>query len=297
MTPAAIVALVAVGFVVALLARARYARSVVDRSERVKQRGPDGVVAGGESFLLARARAPAVLLIHGAGDTPQTLRYLGDALYAHGFHVSAPLLPGHARTIRDFSRVTADDLTNAVRGAYADVRATHDWVGVIGLSMGGALAVQLAAEHPDLPALGLVAPYLSMPAGVESGARLAWLWGPFFPFVRSSGSVSILDPVERERSLAYGMFTPGALIALRDTMRRALSALPRVVAPTIMIQSRGDNRISVAGAERAFSLLGARDKRLEWITGAAHIITVDYGRERVFSALIAWLQARAPVGA
>src|SRR3569833_1525122 len=103
---------------------------------------------GGEGFTLARENAPAVLLLHGAGDTPQTLRYLGVYLYARGFHVQCPLLPGHGRAVREFARLRADDLTHAALSSYADLRAQCDWVGIIGLSMGGALAVQVAGEYP-----------------------------------------------------------------------------------------------------------------------------------------------------
>src|ERR1041384_2141032 len=79
--------------------------------------GPDGIVIGGGGLTLARDNAPAVLLLHGAGDTPQTLRYLAEFLHRRGFHVAAPLLPGHGRSVGEFRRVTADALTNAARAA------------------------------------------------------------------------------------------------------------------------------------------------------------------------------------
>jgi carboxylesterase len=251
--------------------------------------GPDGVVIGGEGFVLERRGAPAVLLLHGGGDTPQTLRYLAADLYAAGFHVEAPLLPGHGRSLADFMRVTADDLTSAAVAAYHELTATHAWVGLIGLSMGGALAVQVAAREPALPALGLAAPYLEMPLAIDIAARLSWIWGLFVPAVRSGRGISMLDPVERARSLAYGAFTAPALRALRKTVRRAAAALPHVAAPTLVIQSREDNRITVPAAERAFARLGAKEKRIEWVTGAAHIITVDYGHDRVNGALVDWM--------
>jgi esterase/lipase len=56
-----------------------------------------------------------------------------------------------------------------------------------------------------------------------------------------------------------------------------------------MIQSREDNRIAPADAQRAFDRLGAREKKLIWTTGAGHVITVDYGKERVFELLADWL--------
>lgn len=277
-----------------LLWRVRHLRAMEAITRERRRLGPDGIVIGGEGFELSRAGAPALLLLHGGGDTPQSLRYLAEGLHARGFHVFVPLLPGHGRSIRDFKRVTADNLTRAAREHYDRLRATHGWVGVIGLSMGGALAVQLAGDNRTLPALGLLAPYLAMPAKIERAARLSRLWGPFVPVVRSGDGLSVLDPVERDRNLAYGVFTAAALRALYLTMRRAVEQLPNVSAPTLMIQSREDNRISVEDAERAFARLGSRDKRLEWMTGAGHVITVDYGRDTVVAQLAAFMESHVP---
>src|SRR5438477_3802786 len=134
--------------------RWRYMRAVMLSAVRPRALGPDGIVVGGEGFVHERHGAPALLLLHGAGDTPQTLRYLADDLYEHGFHVSAPLLPGHGRSIADFARVNADELIMAARDSYDELRQTHSSLGVVGVSSGGALAVEIASEHPDMPALG-----------------------------------------------------------------------------------------------------------------------------------------------
>jgi len=274
--------------------RARHARAMDAFTMQRRALGSDGVVIGGEGFELPRAGAPAILLLHGGGDTPQTLRYLGAELHARGFHVAAPLLPGHGRTLREFARVSANDLGDAAGSAYARLRQSHEWVAVIGLSMGGALGVQLAAEHPEVPALGLLAPYLAMPRRIAWIARLAPLWGLIVPAVRSGDGRSIHDPVEQDKSLAYGVFTPRALRALRETMRRAVNALPRVAAPTLVIQSREDNRIAADDTARAFARLGATEKELVWVGGAGHIITVDYGRDAVIERVVTFMEAHAP---
>jgi carboxylesterase len=260
--------------------------------------GPDGIIAGAQPFELDAPGGRAVLLVHGGGDTPQTLRYLADALHARGYAVRGPLLPGHGRTLRDFTTVAADAWLDAVRSEYRAMRARYPWVGVIGLSMGGALAVQLAAElDGDLPALGLVAPYLTIPSFVRRAARLAPVWGPMLPYVQSADSGrSIHDPAEEAKSRAYGIFTAAALRALVITADRASALLSRVTAPTLVVQSRDDNRITPAACEQSFRALGAREKRLVWVEGAGHIITVDYGRERVISELADWFDKRWEVG-
>jgi carboxylesterase len=285
----------------AVLAAALWRRSHIRSVERdcLSRRplGPDGIIVGAQGFELDASGGRAVLLVHGGGDTPQTVRYLADLLHAHGYAVRAPLLPGHGRTIRQFADVTADAWLDAVRAEYRAMRARHAWVGVVGVSMGGALAVQLAAElGAELPALGLVAPYLTVPASVRRAARLAPIWGPMVPYVRSTSGRSIHDPVEAAKNLAYGIFTPTALRALVITADRAAALLPRVAAPTLVVQSREDNRIPSQACEESFRALGAREKRLVWVEGAGHIITVDFGRETVCAALADWFDARREVG-
>lgn len=292
-----IYAIVVIVAIAGLIARGVLLSRFVKRVEARRTLGPDGIVVGGGPVeIAATAGAPWLLLLHGAGDTPQTLEFLAHALAARGYGVFAPLLPGHGRALADFARVSADALYEATARAYRDLVARGDGpVGVVGLSMGGALAVQLAAAEPDLPALCLLAPYLAMPTGIQWAARLSRVWGPLAPFVSAGGSRSILDPVAALENRAYGAFTPAALRALSDVVRRARAALPNVKAPTLMIQSRSDNRIAASSAAAAFERLGAHEKRLQWVTGAAHVITVDYGRELVAAAVGDWMDARLPV--
>ena len=255
--------------------------------------GKDGIIPGAEPFEFSHGpEAPAILLLHGGGDTPQTLRYFAEYLYARGYNVRVPLLPGHGRTLREFSTVSAGEWTEAARAAYRELARENRWVALSGLSMGGALAVQLAAEERSIPAVALLAPYVAMPRRVVLAARLSPFWGAAVPYVSSvdrAAATSIQDQAEAARSLGYGVFTPAALRALRATVGRAIDALPNVTSPTLMIQSRQDNRIPADAAQRAFDRLGAPDKELVWVTGAGHVLTVDFGRDRVFQLVADFL--------
>jgi hypothetical protein len=71
-----IVALLALLVVIVSWRRSAYLRAA-RANLRQRPLNDDGIVIGAEGFVLERANAPAVLLLHGAGDTPQTLRYLG----------------------------------------------------------------------------------------------------------------------------------------------------------------------------------------------------------------------------
>ena len=81
-----------------------------------------------------------------------------------------------------------------------------------------------------------------------------------------------------------------AFARLQLTAARGFAALPDVPAPTLVMQSTTDNRISTAATQRAFERLGAPDKKLEWIEGAGHVITVDYGWQRVVERTVEWME-------
>jgi len=237
------------------------------------------------------ARAPrAMLLIHGFGDTPQTLRALASDLYESGYDVRVPLLPGHGRSVASFDAATHDVWIGAVRTELAALRAKYEWVGLGGLSMGGALAAIVAADIRDLPVLVLMAPYVAMPLYIRAAAACHTWWTPFRPQLAASSPDSIHDPVERAKNLAYGHVTGHALHELAAVARLAQASLPRVTAPTLLIQSRHDNRIAERVAKRAFAALGAARKELVLTDVGGHILTVDYGKERVFETIRAWLE-------
>jgi carboxylesterase len=279
----------------ALGARAAYPRYFERRAVRRRPLGPDGIVVGASPLILRREGAPGVLLLHGAGDTPQVLAELATHLYERGYSVRVPLLAGHGRQLAELTTADARKWHNDASNALAEMRASHDWVGLIGLSLGGALAIQLAAEKRDIPALVLLAPYVAMPPLARRAAVTSRGWGWLLPYFSSFGSRSVRDAAAAARGLGHGVLTPAALRAIYHVVGDATRALPHVTAPTLVIQSREDNRISAASATEAFARLGASEKQFVWVEGAAHVITVDYGREHVFALATEWLDSQLKI--
>ncbi|HEY1952995.1 MAG TPA: alpha/beta fold hydrolase [Gemmatimonadaceae bacterium] len=250
------------------------------------------IIKGAETIDLQEEGSPGVLLLHGFGDTPQTLSLLAARLHKSGYSVLAPLLPGHGRSLREFSRSSASGWIDAAGRSLASMQRRSGRVSIVGLSMGGALAVILAAEN-DIPAVALIAPYLGMPLPIRVAAATHLFWGRAVGEINARNPRSIHDHIEREKNLAYGAVTGRALSELWKVVRRARRALPTVTAPTLIIQSREDPRVSTSVAESALQRLGSVEKRLVLTEGAGHIITVDYGRERVFSEVSSWLTTHA----
>ena len=92
------------------------------------------------------ANASPVLCLHGGGQTAYMFEELGGALHGR-YHVLAPDLPDHgdSEPAEDFGRVAIAATLPALCAHFG-----LDKVAVVGASLGGIVAITLAAAHPDL---------------------------------------------------------------------------------------------------------------------------------------------------
>lgn len=127
---------------------------------------------------------PAIVLIHGAGGDhlhwPYNLRRLGD------YRVFAPDLPGHGKSA-GIGEQTIKGYADAIVRWLDDIGIA--WAVFVGHSMGGAIALTLALEHPEyVTGLGLVSTgarlavnpdlleQLSVPASAETAVKQIVKW-------------------------------------------------------------------------------------------------------------------------
>jgi carboxylesterase len=250
------------------------------------------IVEGAEPVSLNDG-ARGVLILHGFGDTPQSVRDLAAALHASGWTVRAPLLRGHGSSLRVFTEGRAEFWLEDARRALEELQARGTRVAVVGQSMGGALATILASED-QIDALVLLAPYVRLTRRAARIAALHRAVAPFVPYLASRSESSILDPRARSRALGRGVTTPRLLHELSLIVRRAWNAAPSIRVPTLVIHSRYDHRVTTGDAEAAFARLGATEKLLEWVARSGHVLSVDFDRDWVAGQVLTWLESHVP---
>ncbi len=106
---------------------------------------PAPLMPGAEPFELSGA-TKAVLLLHGLTGTPSEMRFLGDYLNRAGYHVRAPLLPGHGTDIKDLNKTTWRDWFGRAEIDFLSLSAHFEKVFIAGVSMGGLIALWLMAN-------------------------------------------------------------------------------------------------------------------------------------------------------
>ncbi|MHB8837354.1 MAG: alpha/beta hydrolase [Gemmatimonadaceae bacterium] len=254
-----------------------------------------GIIAGAEGFTLTGSTNRAIVLLHGYNDSPQTMRSPAAAMHAAGWSVYAPLLPGHGRSLPEFAASSAEAWIATGRETVREALKRHPQVAVGGLSLGGAIAMLMAAEEPSVRAAVLFSPFLVHSWRLGAIAALWPLVNLGAKYLGGGGAVrSIRDPEARAAIIAYGCSPPRLMREVQRVTHRAYHALPQVHQPVWIAQSRDDYRISAEQAQRAFDQLGSGDKRLHWTTGNGHVITVDYGHEKLSAEAVRWLDSRVP---
>jgi uncharacterized protein len=218
--------------------------------------------------LLAAAceqRCPAMLFVHGWGDTQRRNLGIGKQLHARGFVCLTFNLRGHARTRAQRDTVTRAQNLADVLAAYDMLAARPDVdaarIGAVGSSYGGYLAMLLTAER-KVRALALHAPAIYMDADFDRPKREL-----------------NLDP----RLAAYRRR------ALAPDANRALAAASRFDGDVLVVESEDDTVIPhqvVANYLRA--LESAPSLHHEVLAGADHALSREAWRREWGAVLVAF---------
>lgn len=225
-----------------------------------------------------------VALSHGFTGSLASVAPWADALRAEGFRVSTPLLPGHGTTWADLAKRSWHEWYDAYEAAYLELVEECSTVVAAGLSMGGALALRLAALHP-VAGVSVVNPALVVddPRSHVSGVmRYA---------VKSVPAIGndIKRPGQDEQ--AYDRVPVTAGHQLKLLLRDTVSLLPRATAPLQVFRSAVDH---VVTSERSVGTItrryGGSDVRFIRLPDSYHVATLDNDAESIFTRSAAFFR-------
>lgn len=225
------------------------------------------------------------LLLDGFADAPAHMRRIGEALNARGYTVSAPLLYTRGATLRAARASNWRRWLDEARMAYMDLTKKCAGISVIGLSMGGVLALILAEKYPVNTLVCLspaIAPRIALgwaaPAVALVAPRMAW---PGADQACADGPANASISGREGRGMAAS--------CVRDMLKLihlAEQSLFAVVAPTLVIQPLNDRVVRPNGAVRILRDISARDKTVMWLKRSGHLCTEDCERELVFDTIL-----------
>ncbi len=246
------------------------------------------LLPGGEPFFLPGG-STGCLLIHGFTASPQEMRRLGEHLAGEGHTVLGLRLPGHASAPSDMLRVRWIDWYAAVLDGAFLLRGMCSRLVPVGLSLGGALALRLAAEQPVAAVVALSTPYRQ-----PSDRRLAMLrhltWiVRFWP----KGPPDWRDPQAQAERVAYPAYPLRAVAEVEAALAAMRAGLARIRAPVLLMHSAEDDFVPPDNMQRIAGAIASGRVETALVTNSNHILTCDAAREVVFERVSAFISRNA----
>lgn len=243
---------------------------------------PSEIAAFSSRGAGARART-GVLLSHGfTGSTVSLLewaRYLAD----QGFAVRLPLLPGHGTTWQELARTPWRRWYEEIETSYRDLARQSDDVVVAGLSMGGALALRLAALEP-VAGVVVVNPGLTI---ADQRARYAGLLKYLLRSVPAIGNDIKKEGIDER---AYTRTPVAAVHQLSQLFRDTTLRLPQVTAPTLVFRSNVDAIVPESSLDVLQQHIGSPDLEIVRLENSYHVATMDHDQELIFERSAAFIE-------
>ncbi|MFE6486012.1 alpha/beta hydrolase [Streptomyces sp. NPDC057757] len=246
------------------------------------------VLPGAEPFRHEGGEV-GVLLCHGFTGSPQSLRPWADHLAERGLTVTLPLLPGHGTRWEDMQLTGWQDWYAEVDRELRALRERCSRVFVLGLSMGGALALRLAAKHGD-EVSGVVV--------VNPANKVHGLAAYALPVIRHVVPTvkGITSDIAKEGSVevGYDKVPLHAAHSMRRFYQLLDGELPQVTQPLLLLRSPQDHVVPPADSARILSRVSSTDVTEVLLEQSYHVATLDHDADRIFAETHAFIGRLAP---
>lgn len=237
------------------------------------------VIAGAEAWSQFGIGAAGVLVVHGFTGNPGSMRELAVRCAAAGFEVEMPRLAGHGTAVEDMIPTRWSDWSRDTEAAYQKLRERVQKIIVVGLSMGGALTLWMAANHSDLCGIVCINP-AAQPMADEMITGLQALIDSGTETLPSIGS-DIANPDIKENSYDATP-TRAAMSLFVDGLAQNAKHYPQTRVPMLLINSVQDHVVAPEQSDYLVANYGGPIERV-MLERSYHVATQDYDKEIVFA--------------
>jgi len=248
------------------------------------------VLPGAEAYHHAGG-STGVLLCHGFTGSPQSLRPWAEFLAEAGLTVSLPRLPGHGTTWQEMARTRWEDWYAEVDRAFDELRAATDEIFVMGLSMGGCLALRLAELRGQaVSGLVLVNPSVTAETKLFLLAPILKLVVPSLKGITSD----IKKPGATE--LGYDRVPVKAAATLPGLWQVTTRHLDQVSQPVLVYRSTTDHVVGAANIEILSRALPANQLEIRECPDSYHVATLDNDADAIFAGSLDFVRSHSHAG-
>ena len=225
----------------------------------------NGVIVGTEEIYVENGNE-AVLLLHGLTANPYTLREVADHYIKNGYTVYAPVINGHGTSVFDLEKTNYLDWRNSAEQAYDKLAKNHSKIYVVGISLGGLLALDLASDH-DVKGVVVVNTPIKLKSELTELLPLIYLVSPYS--IRGLFSLEEL-PIATELKL-YDSLPLKSVAQLVSYVEFIKPKLKNINAKILVVQSAKDDLVEPESATFILNNVNSKNRDLLILKNSTHI--------------------------
>lgn len=238
---------------------------------------------------MTTALAPiGVLLLHGFTSSIKTVDGLVPYLTNAKIPYRMPVLRGHGTRPEHLKGVTYSDWIDDAEDALSSLLDECRSVVVVGLSMGGLVALELGIRHgARIAAVVAVAPALRFVNPLARFSVYMHYILRYFP-----GPQSFTDPQRARANENYIKFPVKTFASLYQFSRRLENKLSLFTRPLLILQHRKAQVTSPKSATLIYDKVSTPEKKIIWFEKSGHEMMQDCEKEKVFEAIMGFIRNR-----
>lgn len=224
-------------------------------------------MAQGEPFYNKVDSDLGIIMFHGLTATPYQVRELGDSLYKRGIANFGARIAGHATQKSDLAKTSREEWLRSSRNAYEEFHKVHPKTIVLGFSLGGLLALNVANEYKPKGLIIVATPYkLNMKGNLLS--MIGFHKKHLDDMISYPGSIPFKSKYE--------------LIKL---IKETHEAIKGVYCPILIVQGTADRRVSNASPYQIYEQVKSVSKEMMLLPDEQHIVLKGRYKNQVFDSI------------
>ena len=222
-----------------------------------------------------------MIFFHGFTGSPYEGKDFVSYFTKYGYTLWVPLLPGHGTHPSDLMKTTWKDWYSEAEKYFLELKQKCKKIILVGQSMGGSLALSLAARYSVNAIITL------------AGAVFLRDWRlKFLPVAKkllnyqykSRGPDISLKEVKKKSAL-YHKYPIKSIEELLQLLEHAKKNLEDVKAPLLLLHSKKDHTVTYKNMDYIFEHVSSTIKEKITLYNSYHIISKDQEKTTVFQAI------------
>jgi carboxylesterase len=239
-----------------------------------------------------------VLIFHGFTSSLDCVNGLELPIKALGLPTRLPILRGHgAESPAALRAVTWHDWVADAEAALKDLLTEVEQAIVFGHSMGGLVALTLAADHPDvIDSIIVAAAPVQLTSPFAPGRPLHFLAPLVARLIKKVDMPpTYADPALAQHDTNYAWAPIDAAASLLEFAKVTRRRLPEVRIPALIMQSHRDTTVAPESAQIIYDRIStpAAQKHIVWFEVTEHEMFRDCEREVAIETVVDYVQERA----